>query len=69
VTRRQKLGNACERLVLQGMMLSLALVLEKALDRMVSGQGRPRSALGQRIFRRFTHGGVVSSDASLASRQ
>jgi hypothetical protein len=54
MTPRQKFGNRFERALLTGMMLSVALVMEKLLERMVEGQqGHPRSQWGQRLFRRL----------------
>ena len=54
MSRRQKLENRLERALLTWMMLSIALVMEKLLERMVEGQqGRPRSQWGQRLFRRL----------------
>jgi hypothetical protein len=61
MTRRQKVGNGVERLALSTMMLSIAFVLERVIERMLSGEVRSRPSPGQGLFRRLLRGGVVSS--------
>jgi hypothetical protein len=61
VTRKQKVGNGFERLALSTMMLSIAFVLERIIERMLSGDVRSRPRPGQGLFRRLLRGGVVSS--------
>jgi hypothetical protein len=59
VNRREKLAQSLDRAVLGTMMLGLAFVMEKALDRMVDpkpGEKRPPSRLGKAIFRRVLPG-------------
>jgi len=54
VTRRERLANGLDKALLGMLMLSLAFVLEKALDRMVEDKPeRERSQLGRRLFRRM----------------
>lgn len=54
MSRRDRLINGIDRGILTVMMLAIAFVLEKALERMVEPKdARKRSRLGQRLFQRF----------------
>ncbi|HXH22285.1 MAG TPA: hypothetical protein VNN10_09655 [Dehalococcoidia bacterium] len=64
MTRRQRIENRLERAVLGGMIEALAFVLEKALDRMASGERHRRSEWGQRLFRRLMSSAHEASSLS-----
>jgi hypothetical protein len=56
VSPRERFRNALERTLLGFLMTGVALVMEKALDRMVAkrpGTPSPGARLGQRLLQRF----------------
>jgi hypothetical protein len=59
MSRRQKIAQSFDRALLGAMMLAIAFVMEKALDRMTepsAGEKERPSRVGRSIFRRLLPG-------------